>query len=384
MAVVAEVGLVGHDDGMKIGVPREVKQQEDRVALTPAGAGELVRAGHEVVLEAGAGVGSGFADADYLGVGARTAATADEVWGGAELVLKVKEPIAQEYSRMRSGQVLFTYLHLAASRECTEAILRSGITAIAYETVRALDGSLPLLAPMSEVAGKLGTQVGAYHLMSPQGGEGVLLGGVPGVRPADVVVLGGGVAGSNAAAVAVGMGARVTVLDTNIPRLRELDARFGGRITTIGSNAAEVEKAVLAADLVIGSVLVPGARAPKLVPDTMVAHMRPGSVLVDIAIDQGGCFQSSRPTTHAEPTFRVADSVFYCVANMPGAVPHTATVALTNATLPYVHAIADRGWRAACDRDPGLAQGLTADAGQLHSPEVAAAHGLHPAVRAAS
>lgn len=382
--MVAETERVGHDGGMRIGVPREVKQQEDRIALTPAGAGELARSGHEVFIEAGAGDGSGFADADYLTAGARIADGPDAVWDAAELVLKVKEPIAQEYSRMRSGQVLFTYLHLAASRECTEAILRSGITAIAYETVRGPDGSLPLLAPMSEVAGKLGTQVGAYHLMSPHGGEGVLLGGVPGARPADVVVLGGGVAGGNAAAVAVGMGARVTVLDTNIARLRELDARFGGRVSTIGSNAAEVEKAVLAADLVIGSVLVPGARAPKLVPDSMVAGMRPGSVLVDIAIDQGGCFQSSHPTTHAEPTFRVAESVFYCVANMPGAVPHTSTVALTNVTLPYARAIADRGWRAACDADPGLAQGLTADAGQLYSPEVAAAHGLHTVAGAAS
>ncbi|MEC3915921.1 alanine dehydrogenase [Nocardia sp. CDC160] len=369
---------------MRIGVPREVKEQEYRVALTPAGAGELVRHGHEVLIEVGAGVGSGFGDADYIAAGARIAPTPEEVWGAAELVLKVKEPIAEEYSRMRDGQVLFTFLHLAASRECTDAILRSGITAIAYETVRAADGTLPLLAPMSEVAGKLGSQVGAYHLMSPQGGAGVLLGGVPGVRPADVVVLGGGVAGSNAAAVAVGMGARVTVLDTNIARLRELDGRFGGRITTLGSNAVEVEKAVLAADLVIGSVLVPGARAPKLVPDSLVAHMRPGSVLVDIAIDQGGCFQSSHPTTHAEPTFRVADSLFYCVANMPGAVPHTSTVALTNVTLPYARAIADLGWRAACQADPGLGQGLTAHAGQLYSPEVAAAHGMRPVTSVAS
>ncbi|GAB0103107.1 alanine dehydrogenase [Nocardia sp. JMUB6875] len=369
---------------MRIGVPREVKEQEYRVALTPAGAGELARHGHEVLLEVGAGVGSGFADADYVAAGARIVPTPEEVWSAAELVLKVKEPIAEEYSRMRDGQVLFTFLHLAASRECTDAILRSGITAIAYETVRAGDGSLPLLAPMSEVAGKLGSQVGAYHLMSPQGGAGVLLGGVPGVRPADVVVLGGGVAGSNAAVVAMGMGARVTVLDTNIARLRELDARFGGRVATIGSNAAEVEKAVLAADLVIGSVLVPGARAPKLVPDSLVAHMRPGSVLVDIAIDQGGCFQSSHPTTHAEPTFRVADSLFYCVANMPGAVPHTSTVALTNVTLPYARAIADLGWREACKADHGLSQGLTAHAGQLYSPEVAAAHGLRPVTPVAS
>ncbi|RDI50093.1 L-alanine dehydrogenase [Nocardia mexicana] len=367
---------VDDDGGMRIGVPREIKPQEQRVALTPAGAGELGRHGHEVLIETGAGDGSGFTDTDYIAAGARIAPSVETVWRKAELLLKVKEPIAPEYSRMRSGQVLFTFLHLAASRECTDAVLRSGITAVAYETVRARDGSLPLLAPMSEVAGRLATQVGAHHLMAPNGGAGVLLGGVPGARPADVVVLGGGVAGANAATVAVGMGARVTVLDTNLARLRELDARFGGRITTLGSNAAEVEKAVPAADLVIGSVLVPGARAPRLVPDTLVERMRPGSVLVDIAIDQGGCFESSHPTTHAEPTFRVADSLFYCVANMPGAVPHTATVALTNATLPYVRAIADLGWKRACRSDPGLAHGLTADAGQLFSTEVARAHGL--------
>ncbi|WP_460698125.1 alanine dehydrogenase [Nocardia thraciensis] len=361
---------------MRIGVPREIKPQERRVALTPAGAGELGRHGHEVLIETGAGDGSGFTDTDYIAVGARIVPSAETVWREAELVLKVKEPIAPEYPRMRPGQALFTFLHLAASRECTDAVLRSGITALAYETVRGRDGSLPLLAPMSEVAGRLATQMGAHHLMAPNGGAGVLLGGVPGVRPADVVVLGGGVAGANAATVAVGMGARVTVLDTNLVRLRELDARFGGRVTTLGSNAAEVEKAVPAADLVIGSVLVPGARAPRLVPDTLVDRMRPGSVLVDVAIDQGGCFESSRPTTHAEPTFRVADSLFYCVGNMPGAVPHTATVALTNATLPYVRAIADLGWKRACQADPGLAHGLAAAAGQLLSTEVAQAHGL--------
>lgn len=361
---------------MRIGVPREIKPQESRVALAPTGAGELGRHGHRVLVESGAGLGSGFTDADYLAAGAQIAGSAEEVWAEAELVLKVKEPVAAEYSRMRAGQVLFTFLHLAASRECTDAVLASGITAIAYETVRAPDGSLPLLMPMSEIAGKLGTQVGAYHLMAPTGGAGVLLGGVPGVRRADVVVIGGGVAGTNAASVAVGMGARVSVLDTNLVRLRELDSRFGGRITTLASNAAEIDRAVTAADLVIGSVLVPGARAPQLVPDTLVRRMRPGSVLVDIAIDQGGCFQSSHPTTHAEPTFPVAGSLFYCVANMPGAVPHTATVALTNATLPYVRVIADLGWRAACRTDPGLAAGLTADAGQLYSPEVAQAHGL--------
>ncbi|WP_327114235.1 alanine dehydrogenase [Nocardia sp. NBC_01730] len=360
---------------MRIGVPREVKEQEFRVALTPAGAGELAGHGHEVVVQAGAGAGSGFGDADYTAAGARLVAGADQVWWEADLVLKVKEPIAEEYPRMRRGQVLFTFLHLAASRECTDAVLRSGITAIAYETVSAADRSLPLLAPMSEIAGKLGAQIGAYHLMAPLGGAGLLLGGVPGVRPAEVVVLGGGVAGSNAAAVAVGMGAHVSVLDTNLRRLRELDARFAGRVTTVASNTAEIRRSVVAADLVIGSVPVPGAKAPKLVSDELVAGMRSGSVLVDIAIDQGGCFAASHPTTHADPTFRVADSLFYCVANMPGAVPHTSTVALTNATLPYVRAIAELGWKDACSTHSELAHGLTAHAGGLVSVEVAAAHG---------
>ncbi len=360
--------------GVVVGVPTEVKPQEFRVALIPAGAAELVAHGHEVLVQAGAGAGSGFSDDQYRAAGARIAADADEVWARAHLVVKVKEPIAREYSLMRRDQVLFTFLHLAASKECTDAILSSGIVAIAYETVRGPDGSLPLLAPMSEVAGKLSAQVGAYHLMAPMGGCGVLLGGVPGVPPADVVVLGGGVAGTNSASVAVGMGARVSVLDTNPARLRALDARFGGRVATLASHALEIEKAVVAADLVIGSVLVPGARAPKLVSDELVARMRPGSVLVDIAVDQGGCFASTRPTTHANPTFSVADSLFYCVANMPGAVPHTSTVALTNATLPYALAIADKGWRGACAADPGVSAGLTAVDGRLLSAEVAAAH----------
>ncbi|MBJ8344860.1 alanine dehydrogenase [Antrihabitans sp. YC2-6] len=358
---------------MRVGVPREVKDQEFRVALTPAGAHELSERGHDVVIQTDAGLGSGFTDADYVAAGARIADTAEQVWDHAELLLKVKEPIAQEYPLLRRDQVLFTYLHLAASQECTDAILNSHTTAIAYEMVQAKDGSLPLLAPMSEVAGRLSVQAGAYHLMRAAGGAGVLLGGVPGVRPAHVVVIGGGVAGTNAATMAIGMGARVTVLDRNIARLRELDAQFGGRITTVTSNKFELEKAVIDADLVIGSVLVPGAQAPKLVSNAVVAQMKPGSVLVDIAIDQGGCFEASRPTTHTDPTYRVENSVFYCVANMPGAVPHTSTYALTNATLPYVISLADRGWRMACAADTALAHGLSAHDGKLVSPAAVAA-----------
>ncbi|WP_028477358.1 alanine dehydrogenase [Nocardia sp. CNY236] len=363
---------------MRIGIPREVKEQEFRVALTPAGCAELTRGGHDVLVQTGAGIGSGFPDADYAAAGAQLVPEATQVWQDSELVLKVKEPIAEEYPRMRRGQVLFTFLHLAASYACTDAVLRSGVTAIAYEMVRAVDGSLPLLAPMSEIAGKLSVQVGAYHLMAPLGGAGLLPGGVPGVRPAEVVVLGGGVAGANAATVAVGLGARVSVLDTNLRRLRELDAQFQGAVTTIASNAAEIDRSVRSADLVIGSVLIPGARAPKLVSDDLVADMRPGAVLVDISIDQGGSFAASRPTTHANPTFPVANALFYCVANMPGAVPHTSTIALTNATLPYVRAIADLGWQEACAANPDLGHGLTADAGRLLSTEVAAAHDRSP------
>ncbi|WP_432572432.1 alanine dehydrogenase [Kineococcus sp. SYSU DK005] len=369
---------------MRIGVPREVKNREHRVALTPAGVHELVGHGHEVLVEAGAGAGSSLPDAEFEAAGAKVVADADEVWGAAELLLKVKEPVASEHHRLRRDQVLFTYLHLAASRECTAALLAAGTTAIAYETVQLPDRSLPLLAPMSEVAGRLAPQVGAYHLMSAnsavgaggRGGRGVLMGGVPGVRGADVVVIGAGVSGQNAARVALGMGAEVTVLDLSIPKLREVDARFGGAVRTVTSNAFELARAVRSADLVVGAVLVPGARAPKLVSDELVAQMRPGSVLVDIAVDQGGCFESSRPTTHDDPTFPVHGSLFYCVANMPGAVPHTSTYALTNATLPYVVRLADAGWRAALASDAALARGLSTHDGVLTSAEVGAAHDL--------
>ena len=360
---------------MRVGIPREVKDNEYRVAITPAGAHELVAAGHTVFIEKEAGVGSSIPDADFVAAGAEILGSADDVWGEAELVLKVKEPIAEEYHRMRPGLALFTYLHLAADKACTDALLGNKVTGIAYETVQLTDGSLPLLAPMSEVAGRLAPQVGAYHLMRQGGGYGALLGGVPGTRAASVVVIGGGVSGQHAAQIAVGMGAHVTVLDKNIARLRQIDAIYQGRIQTVASNAYEVEKAVLEADLVIGAVLVTGAKAPKLVSNDLVRRMKPGSVLVDIAIDQGGCFEDSHPTTHAEPTFRVHNSVFYCVANMPGAVPNTSTYALTNATLPYAVELADKGWRAALKADPALALGLNTHEGQLTNAPVAAAHG---------
>jgi alanine dehydrogenase len=367
---------------VKVGIPTEVKNREYRVALTPAGVHELTSLGHEVLVQAGAGVGSALPDDEFAAAGARIVSgttddeAADAVWAEADLLLKVKEPVAQEYHRLRKDQVLFTYLHLAASRECTDALLGSGTTAIAYETVQLPDRSLPLLAPMSEVAGRLAPQVGAYHLMRPAGGRGVLMGGVPGVPGADVVVIGGGVSGQNAAAIALGMGAEVTLLDLSIPKLREIDARFGGRVRTVTSNAFELDRAVRGADLVIGAVLVPGARAPKLVSNELVSRMRAGSVLVDIAIDQGGCFEDSRPTTHDDPTYPVHDTVFYCVANMPGAVPRTSTFALTNATLPYVVALAQKGWRDALRADAALAHGLSAHEGQLAGEEVGQAHGI--------
>jgi alanine dehydrogenase len=360
---------------MKVAIPREVKNHEYRVAITPAGVRELVGHGHEVYLEKDAGAGSQFADDAYAAAGATIIPDADEVWGIADLVLKVKEPVAEEYHRMRPGLTLFTYLHLAADKACTDALMASKVTGIAYETVQLGDGSLPLLAPMSEVAGRLAPQVGAYHLMRQGGGYGMLLGGVPGTRAGRVVVIGGGVSGQHAAQIAVGMGANVTVLDKNIARLREIDALYRGRIQTVAANAHEVEQAVLDADLVIGAVLVTGAKAPKLVSNELVKRMKPGSVLVDIAIDQGGCFEDSHPTTHADPVFKVHRSVFYCVANMPGAVPHTSTYALTNATLPYAVELADQGWRAALGADPALALGLNTHEGQLANAPVAAAHG---------
>jgi len=359
---------------MRIGVPTEVKNNENRVALTAAGVHELVRRGHEVAIQSGAGLGAGITDDTYLAAGAVLLSTAAEVWAAGDLLLKVKEPIAQEYALMRRDQVLFTYLHLAASAPCTDALLAAGTTSIAYETVQLPDRSLPLLSPMSEVAGRLAAQVGAYQLMSPNGGGGVLMGGVAGTAKAKVVVIGGGVAGEHAAANALGMGAEVTVVDLAIPRLRQLEAHYNGLKTAVSTSYA-IGALVRDADLVIGSVLIPGAAAPKLVTDAMVATMKPGSVLVDIAIDQGGCFEGSRPTTHDDPTFRVHNSTYYCVANMPGAVAQTSTQALTNATLPYVLRIADLGWRDAIAADAALAKGLSTHDGNLYSTEVGTALG---------
>ncbi len=360
---------------MRIGVAKEIKQDEYRVALTPAGAGELRQRGHEVVVEAGAGLGSAFPDSDYVNVGAHIAPV-DEVWATADMVLKVKEPLPEEYGRLREGLVLFTYLHLAADEELTRALIASGSTCIAYETVETDDGRLPLLAPMSEVAGRLATQMGAWALEKAQGGRGLLLGGVPGVPPAKVVVLGGGIVGYNAALIAVGMQADVWILDKSVERMRDLEMMLDGRITLSMSNRLQIELAVADADLIIGAVLIPGARAPKLITRDMLAGLKPGAVLVDVAIDQGGCFETSHPTTHSDPIYEVDGIVHYCVANMPGAVPVTSTFALTNMTLPYVEAIAELGVREAVVRERALWRGVNIFDGKLTYEAVAEAHDL--------
>ena len=354
---------------MIIGVPKEVKPQEYRIALTPHGAAELVNNNHQVLVERGGGLGAGFADEEYLNAGARIVDSASEIWSTSEIVVKVKEPLPIEYPLMRKGQLLFTYLHLAASRECTQALLQSGITSIAYETVT-VNGQLPLLAPMSEVAGRLAPQVGAYALQKASGGSGILLGGVPGVRPARVLVLGGGVAGTEAARIAHGMGAHVQIMDRNINRLKELTEIFSGNVETIYSTNAAIEELAVEADLIIGAVLIRGDKAPKLISNALVAKMKPGSVLVDIAIDQGGCFEDSKATTHAQPTFPVHNSLFYCVANMPGAVPRTSTLALTNATLPYLLHLANAGVIKALRGSEPLRAGFTTHDGSLYCAEV--------------
>src|SRR5688572_6016457 len=360
---------------MRVGVVREIKTDEHRVALTPAGARELVRRGHDVVVETGAGLGSAFADDAYTAAGARIASV-DDAWGEAELLLKVKEPIAAEYPRLRDDLVLFTYLHLAADEPLTRALVDSGISAVAYETVETEDRQLPLLAPMSEVAGRLATQMGCWALEKPQGGRGILLGGVPGVPPAKVLVIGGGIVGYNAALIAVGMQADVWVLDKSVERMRDLEMMLDGRITLAMSTELQIQESVMDADLVIGSALIPGARAPKHITREMLAGLKPGAVLVDVAIDQGGCFETSRPTTHSDPIYEVDGIVHYCVANMPGAVPITSTLGLTNVTLPYVEAIADYGIRDAIVRDPALARGVNVWEGKLTYEAVAEAHGL--------
>jgi alanine dehydrogenase len=361
---------------MKIGVPKEIKVHEYRVGLVPAGVRELTGGGHQVVVQTGAGAGIGFEDSHYQAAGATIATRASDIFAAADLIVKVKEPQLAECRMLRSGQTLFTYLHLAADKEQADALISSGSTAIAYETVTASDGSLPLLTPMSEVAGRMSVQVGANCLQKANGGFGVLLGGVPGVSPAKVVILGGGVSGTHAAEMAVGLRADVTVVDRSVKRLRELSSIFGSQLKTVYSTAHAIEELVRDADLVIGAVLIAGAAAPKLVTRAMVKTMKPGAVLVDIAIDQGGCFETSRPTTHAEPTYVLDGVIHYCVTNMPGAVPRTSTFALTNATLPYVKALADHGWKSALAKDAGLARGLNVHAGQLTHEAVANALGI--------
>ncbi len=361
---------------VKIGIPREVKNNEFRVGITPVGVHELVNHGHTVYIEKDAGVGSSITDEDFVGQGAQILDSADDVWGESDMVMKVKEPVAEEYHRLREDLLLYTYLHLAADEPLTEELVAKKVTAVAYETVQLPSGMLPLLYPMSEVAGCLAPQVGAMALMRANGGRGVLMGGVGGVANSKVVVLGAGVAGQNAANIALGMGADVTLLDTDLDKLRMSFWRYDNRVHQIASSSLSIREQVLQADLVIGTVLIPGAKAPKLVTDDMVAQMKPGSVLVDVAIDQGGCFEGSRPTTHADPTFTVHDSIYYCVANMPGAVPHTSTWALTNATLSYAVKLADQGWKDAMRADPSLAKGLNTDAGQITYAAVGDAFGL--------
>ena len=361
---------------MKIGCPKEIKPQEFRVGLTPQAAREAVAHGHQVMVEAGAGTGAGFADADYVAAGASIVPTADEVFASAEMIVKVKEPQAVERARLRKGQLLFTYLHLAPDPDQTRDLLASGVTAIAYETVTDRTGGLPLLAPMSEVAGRLAPQMGAWALQKANGGRGVLLGGVPGVRPANVMIIGGGVVGTAAARVAVGMGANVTVLDRSIPRMSYLDDIFQGRLTTQYSSAAALAELLPEADMVIGAVLIPGAAAPKLVSRAQLSTMKPGSVIVDVAIDQGGCFETSKATTHADPIYTVDGVIHYCVANMPGAVARTSTMALGNATMPFMLALAGKGWRRACAEDPHLLAGLNVHGGQLTYAAVGEALGL--------
>lgn len=361
---------------MIIGVPKEVKDNENRVAATPSTVHEFVSQGHDVLVEAGAGAGSGYRDGEYEGEGAEIVGSAPDVWARADMILKVKEPVASEYGLMREGQILFTYLHLAADEPLTRALIERKVQAIAYETVQLMSGQLPLLTPMSEVAGRMSVQVGATYLQRTNGGQGILLGGVPGVSEADVVIIGGGVVGTNAAKMALGMGANVTIIDLNVERLRYLDDVLHGRVHTLASSRRNIGNALQKADLVIGSVLIPGARAPKLVTSDMVSAMKPGSVMVDVAIDQGGCFETSRPTTHSEPTYMVDDVVHYCVTNMPGAVPRTGTQALTNVTTPYATAIARKGWEQALLDDAALARGANVIHGHVTYQAVADAFDL--------
>jgi alanine dehydrogenase len=360
---------------MNVGVAREIKPDEYRVALTPAGALELTRRGHSVLIEQGAGEGSAFADGEYERVGARIGSV-DEVWAESELILKVKEPLPEEYGRLREGHVLFTFLHLAATDELTRALVESGAACVAYETVETDDGALPLLAPMSEIAGRLAAQAGATFLEKPLGGRGLLLGGVPGVSPGEVVVIGGGMVGYNSAVIALGFGAKVTILERSIDRMRHLEEVLGARVTLLMSSSLQIQESVAGADVVVGAVLIPGALAPKLISREMVAGMKEGSVIADVAIDQGGCVETSKPTTHSEPVFVVDGVIHYCVANMPGAVPITSTKALTNATLPYVEEIADHGLREAIARDRALARGVNVIEGKITYEAVAEAHGL--------